>query len=311
MDGSSWEILHCFQFWHSDTVIMENSGTIFRLHLFSPLYYFVPHWVSTEMLFLCVPRQLSRGAVVLSGEEICCTGRLGWAWRLEQDFPPKGSQGNWVSAQKKAARAGGAATDTQTQAVLGEKSNHAPQEVPGKWWRDLSAWTRPGDLHLWGKAAQRQQGETSKSSTQCLKDVSCGVTDGARCNVGQENSCLFSHMSKGQQGTSWCPCLLCPLLPASQNLSRDPGCRREPGDWPETNYLARQLLPDQLGWVLRLTDRLQTAHLPLWPLHNLLQPAQRLGKQNKLRVQVRCSPVWPKGLSEPLLSRGLCLEPSQ
>lgn len=159
------------------------------------------------------------------------------------------------------------------------------------------------------KAAGRK---TSKSSTQCLKAASRGVTDGARWsggNVGQENSYLFSCVSKSQQETSWCPYLLCPLLPTSQNLPQRP--RLQEG----ARKLVRNQLPGQTpvtwpaGWVLGLTVGMQPGHLSLCPLHSLLHPATSLGKQDKIRVQVRCSPAWPKGLSDPLLSRGLCLGP--
>lgn len=60
--------------------------------------------------------------------------------------------------------------------------------------------------------------------------------------MGQENSCLFSCVSKRQHETQWC--LYPTAWPAHcrqphEIFHRNPDCRKKPVTWPEAGYLAR------------------------------------------------------------------------
>lgn len=137
MDGPSWEILHCFQFWHSDTVIIENSGIIFSLHLqpsHPPVCYSLPHQVSTDTLFWCFLRQLPwhRGSCwrgYLTQQEGHVLHCVDWEGRMELRFSPKASQ-KWVSVQEQEVP-----SNTNTHCAWYEVESHSPGVVPLEWWR--------------------------------------------------------------------------------------------------------------------------------------------------------------------------------
>lgn len=182
------------------------------------------------MCIPCASLGSSPGAVVLSGEGICCSGRLcpvscGLSREAGAGFSTQRIPEDLSLCAKEAAKAGGAAT--RHTLCLIRSQTMQPKRFPWDGMEEPECldkdWTGSPCV---GKSSTKAAGrKTSKSSTRCLKEVSRGVTDGARWsgdNVGQENSCLFSYVSNGQQETSWGPYLGLPTTGSLKNLSQRP-----------------------------------------------------------------------------------------
>lgn len=246
MDGSSWEILHCFQFWHSDTVIMENSGIISRLHLFSPLYYFVPHWVTTDAFSLSFPRQLTWCCGAPRRRDLPHWKVVSWVLWAEHGgwsriFHPKHLRGFEYLQTKRLPRLGELPPTHRHVLCWIRSQTMQPRGVPGKWWRNLSAGQGLEELSMCGE--KQHKGSREKD----IKELSTVLEGGfpwckvSGDNVGQENSCWFAYLSKSQQETSWCPCLFCPLLPAHRTFT-ETRLQRGARDLLRPHYLATHLL---------------------------------------------------------------------